>query len=245
MKRSVIILFLLICICNSTAFCQSADTAQVVTIKVKRSTLPLRSLDSYSNTLYTNVSNILKVNYSDSTFSNYTIQADLAYIQDMKRGKFMIIKHNPGKLTVSVWKDSNGILAMVATQEFMVKPLPNASITIGENVIDTSASLNDLKQYGELNLVFGDFIPLDYMCTIKSFDLKIGKKEFHSESNKLTTQMLDALGSSETITFQNVMATINSIDDVTQGISADGKQRIVTQNVYCAENESKPIKLIK
>jgi hypothetical protein len=243
MKNSLPILFLLLFAGN--IYGQSNDTMNVVTIKVKRSTLPLRSLDSYSNTLYTNVTNILKVNYPDSILGIYKIQADLAYIQDMQRGKFMIVKHNPGKLVVTVWKDSNGAHTMVATQEFMVKPLPKASITIGENIVDTSISVNDLKQYGQLDLVFGDFIPLNDMCTVKSFDLKIGKKEYHSESNRLTAQMLDALDNSDIITFQNVMATINSTGDVKYEVAADGKHRVAVQNVYCAENESKPIKLIK
>jgi hypothetical protein len=222
------------------------DTANTVIIKIKRPLTPLSCVYSQSNTIYTNVTNILQVNYPDSSVGQYSLETELGYIQNLHRGKFMVVKHNPGGLTISLWKDSAGKHNLVATQEFMVRPLPNASITVGGYEIDTTAYISDLLKYRELELVFGDFTPLEDMCFIKSFDLKIGGAEYHSESNMLTDEMANAIKNERgTMQFENVMATINSPDDMEQTLSKDKKKRVLTQKVYTVEDKSKPIQLMR
>ncbi len=222
------------------------DTANTVIIKIKRPITPLSCLYSQSNTIYTNVTNILQVNYPDSGTGQYLLETELGYIQNMHRGKFMVVKHIPGELTITLWKDSAGRHDLVATQEFTVRPLPNASITVGGYEIDTTAYISDLLKYRELELVFGDFTPLEDMCFVKSFDLKIGGAEFHSESNMLTDEMTNAIKNEKgTTVFENVIAIINSPDDMEQTLSKDKKKRVLTQKVYTVEDKSKPIQLMR
>jgi len=229
---------------NFTAFCQ--DTANTVIIKIKRSVTPLSCVYSQSNTIYTNVTNILQVNYPDSGTGQYELETELGYIQNMHRGKFMVVKHNPGGLTITLWKDSAGRHGLVATQEFTVRSLPNATISVGGYEIDTSAYISDLLKYRELELVFGDFTPLEDMCFIKSLDLKIGGAEYHSDSNMLTDEMTNAIKTEKgTMIFENVLATINSPDDMEQTLSKDKKKRVLTQKVYTLEDRSKPIQLMR
>jgi len=244
MLRKVTLLFLF---STSTLFAFGQDTANMVTITVKKSRLPLRCIYSHSNTIYANVTNILAINYPDSAVGNYEIETELGYIHNMKRGKFMVVKHNPGGLVITVWKDSsNGTRRQVAAQEFKVKPLPNASIVAAGNIIDTSVSINDLLQNPELGLVFGDFTPMDSICSIKSFDIKIDSSEYHSESNTMTYEMLNAIVKTKgTILFENVEAYINSGDNMEQGVSKDKKQRTLTEKFYLVEEKSKPIQLMR
>ena len=223
------------------------DTTHVVTIKVRHSELPLRCAYSHSNTLYTNVTNILAVNYSDSASGYYEIETDLAYTRDMKRGRFLIVKHNPGTITVSVYRNApNKKRIMVSAQEFTVKNLPNASLVVGGTVIDSTASVDDLLKFKELTLSFGDFMPMDSSCAVKSFDLKVDSAKYHSDSNLFTKEMIGAImKSTGTLVFENVKAIINAPDDVEQTVSKDGKQKIYTQRVYTIEQKSKPVKLIR
>ena len=245
MKKAISILFLLLV--TLFAFGQGMDTAHVITIKVRHSELPLRCVYSHSNTLYTNVTNILVVNYSDSASGYYEIETDLAYTRDMKRGRFLIVKHHPGTITVSVYRNApNKKRIMVSAQEFTVKNLPNASLVVGGTVIDSTASVDDLLKFKELTLSFGDFMPMDSICTVKSFDLKVDSAKYHSDSNLFTKEMIGAIAKSTgALVFENVKAIINSPDDVDQTISKDGKHLVYTQRVYSVEEKSKPIKLIR
>ncbi len=246
MKKNTIIVIILFISCIQ-AFCQEVDTANMVTITVKKSRLPLRCIYSHSNTIYANVTNILAINYPDSAVGNYEIETELGYIHNMKRGKFMVVKHNPGGLTVTVWKDSsNGTRKMVGSQEFTVMRLPNASITVEGNIVDTTVSITSLLQNPELGLVFGDFTPMDDICSIKSFDIKIGSQEYHSESNTMTYDMLNAIVKAKgTMLFENVQAYVNSGDNMDQTLSKDKKQRLLTEKFYLVEKESKPIQLMR
>ena len=245
MKRSTSIFLLLLI--KLFALGQDMDTSHVVTIKVRHSELPLRCAYSHSNTLYTNVTNVLVVNYSDSASGYYEIETDLAYTRDMKRGRFLIVKHHPGTITISVYRNApNKKRFMVSAQEFTVRDLPNASLVVGGTVIDSTASVDDILKFKELTLSFGDFMPMDSSCTVKSFDLKIDSSKYHSDTNLFTKEMIGAIAKSTgTLVFENVKAIINSPDDVDQTISKDGKHLVSTQRVYTVEEKSKPVKLIR
>jgi len=241
--RRILILGFILCLFITS---RGQDTANTIIIKIKRPVTPLSCVYSQSNTIYTNVTNILQVNYPDSGTGQYSLETELGYIQNLHRGKFIVVKHNPGRLTITLWKDSAGRHDLVATQEFTVRSLPNATISVGGYEIDTAAYISDLLKYRELELVFGDFTPLEDMCFIKSFDLKIGGVEYHSESNMLTDEMTNAIKNEKgTMVFENVLATINSPNDMEQTLSKDKKKRVLTQKIYTIEDKSKPIQLVR
>jgi hypothetical protein len=225
---------------------QNLDTVQIKTIKVHRSTQPLRALLSYSNTLYTNVSNLLTVTYPDSTMNCYDIEASPAYTKKLPHGKFIIVKHNPGVLTVTIYKTlPSGKQIIVAAQDFDVKPLPQGSLTIGGSIIDSTVSANDLAVYKELNVAFGDFFPMDNMCRVDTFDLRINNQQYQSFSNQLTDDMLNALKNSDGVfRFINVKVSLNSQQDVTREVDAKTKKVTLKHDEYILEDTSRYIHLI-
>ncbi len=116
---------------STNAFCQDSSATHISTIRIHRTRQPLRSLVSYSNVLYTNVTNILTVTYPDSILDCYDIEANLAFTKSLHRGKFIVVKHNPGILTITVYKKLlNGKRTILTAQDFEVKPLPQGSLTI-------------------------------------------------------------------------------------------------------------------
>lgn len=229
------------------AFCQNNDTAHAITIKVKRVNTPLTCVYSRSNTIYTNVTNVVRVNYSDTTNVHYELETELGFVRPLHDNFFMVVKHGAGSMLINIWKDSaDGTRKMVSTQEFTVKSLPNAAIVVGDYPIDSTAYVSDLIAYKKLNLLFGDFTPMSDMCAIHSFDMKIDDITYHSESDTLTNDMIIAIKHTKnTIRLLNVKATINSADDVEQTLTADKKKRVLTQRVYNVEKESKPIVLMR
>jgi hypothetical protein len=243
MRLKHIILFIF-GISNLSVFAQqNLDTVQIKTIKVHRSTQPLRALLSYSNTLYTNVSNLLTITYPDTTLNCYDIEASPAYTKKLPHGKFIIVKHNPGVLTVTIYKTlPSGKQIIVAAQDFDVKPLPPGSLTIGGTIIDSTVSASDLALYKELNVAFGDFFPMDNMCHVDTFDLRINNQQYQSFSNQLTDDMLNALKNFDGVfRFINVKVSLNSQQDITREVDAKTKKVTLKHDEYILEDTSKYI----
>lgn len=246
MKKLLFALILLHSISSSSAQ-QNLDTVQIKTIRIHRSTQPLRSLVSYSNTLYTNVTNLLTITYPDSILNCYDIEASPAFTKKLAKGKFIIVKHTPGILTVTIYKDQiDGKRTIIAAQDFDVKPLPKGSLTIGGTIIDSTVSVSDLLVYRELNVAFGDFFPMDSMCRIDTFDLRINNKQYRSTSNQLTDDMVDAIKNTNgTIQFIHVKVSLNSQEGVIREVDAKTKKMILKRDEFTLEDSSKVIHLIR
>jgi hypothetical protein len=177
----------------------------------------------------------------------YDIEANLAFIKNLHRGKFIVVKHNPGILTISVYKKLlNGKRTLLTAQDFEVKPLPQGSITIGGNIIDSTVSLEDLLRYKKLDVVFGDFFPMDNICNVDTFDLRINNQQYQSTSNQLTDEMLNALKNSDgTIRFINVKVSLNAEQDAMREVDAKTKKVFLKHDEYLLEDTSKYIHLIR
>ncbi len=152
-----------------------------------------------------------------------------------------------GVLTVTIYKTlPSGKQIIVAAQDFDVKPLPQGSLTIGGSIIDSTVSANDLALYKELNVAFGDFFPMDNMCHVDTFDLRINNRQYQSFSNQLTDDMLDALKNSDgAFRFINVKVSLNSQQDVTREVDAKTKKVTLKYEEYILEDTSKYIHLIR
>jgi hypothetical protein len=244
MKKTALILFIFI---SLSAFCQkSLDTVHIKTVRVKKKFVPLKAVYSSSNTLYTNVANIVQICYPDSASGVYSISSDLTYIKQLSNGRFTITRHGPGKLTISIFKAKpDGASVLFTAQEFDVKPLPEGSLTIGGNIVDTTASKSDIEDKSELGIIFGDYYPSAFWSYIDSFDLRIDSVLYHSSNNKLTQQMLDKIKiTNSPVIFENVIASIMSDEDKDEIKDKKGARKVV-QKSYVFEKKSKPVMLLE
>lgn len=141
----------------------------------------------------------------DSFLQNPFIKSSEAEV--LKKGKYFIITlklPNRDSIHLDVYDIRENDTIKIKTLSIPEKRLPDPRFSIDGKLIVDSISKSALLKAGKFNIMFGDQYLDKYLnfFELKSFDLEIQGKHFHSNSNNLTPSMLYWIKDNKSLTLR-------------------------------------------